>query len=270
MSAKRVKPAVRERTIRKRNSALPIYHRLYVLICEGIKDGRYPPGELLPPEKTLAERYEVSRVSVRKALQHLVEDGLVSKRHGQGNIVVFGAQDAASENRVTGLIANLVAQGVTFEAKTLFWGRVVPGKLVYEKLGVSIGSQCFLIRRVRSLNRMPVSYASIYLPEHVGAGIKRRGASKRLILQMLDDTPYAVDHTEYSLTATLADGEVADSLGLAVGSPVLRMLGVAYTADDEPVYFQDSLYHPDRYEYSAKLSRDTDSAQIAWRKDTKN
>lgn len=255
----------RENVIRKRNSALPVYHRLYVLIAEGIKDGRYPPGELLPPEKTLAERYEVSRVTVRKALAHLVEDGLVTKRHGQGNIVTLGASSDRENNRVSGLIADLVAQGVDFRAKTLYWDRVVPGRLVIEKLGLPVGAECFLIRRLRSLKRQPVSYASIYLPERVGITLKRKNAARKLILQMLDDSPFAVDHTEYSLSATLADGEIADSLGLAVGSPVLRMLGVAFTAEHVPVYFQDSLYHPDRYEYAVKLSRDTDSTEIAWR-----
>jgi len=251
--------------IRRRNTTLPAYHRLYVMISQGIKDGTYPPGQLLPSEKSLTEIYNVSRVTVRKALEHLVEDRLVTKQQGRGTIVTLGAQPQSSREPVSGLLANLVAQGVQFKAKTLFWDLMTPSSFVHQKLNIPLGGQCYVIRRMRSLNKHPVTYASIYLPEHVGQHIKKSGASNKLILQMLDDTPYAASHTEFTLSASLVDGEAADHLDLPVGTPVLRMLGMAYTKDSEVIYLQDSIFHPDHYEYSVKLSRDMSSTGLAWK-----
>lgn len=249
---------------RQRNTTLPAYHRLYVMMSQGIKDGTYPPGQLLPSEKSLTETYNVSRVTVRKALEHLVEDGLVSKQQGRGSIVTFGAQTQTSRQPVSGLLANLVAQGVKFKAKTLFWDLVMPSGFVYQKLNLPLTSQCYVIRRLRSLSGHPVTHVSIYLPEHVGQHLKKGGVSDKLILQMLDDTPFAATKTEFTLSASLVDGEVADHLELPVGTPVLRMLGLAYTRDNEVIYLQDSIFHPDHYEYSVKLSRDMSSSELAW------
>lgn len=249
-------------TARRRNATLPAYHRLYVLLAAGIRDGRYPPGDLLPPENTLAQRHEVSRVTVRKALQQLAEDGLIDKRHGQGNLVKLTRRD---EKPVSGLIANLVAQGLTFEAKTLAWESTVAGEEVAQHLELDAGEACLLVRRLRSLHGNPIGYASIYLPGDVGKLLKRRSAATRLVLQELDTTPHAPAYTEHTLSATLADGEAADSLGVASGSPLLRMRGVAYTREGRAVYYQDSVYHPDRYEYTVQLSRAPGTRDLLWK-----
>lgn len=250
---------------RQRNTTLPAYHRLYIMMSQGIKDGTYPPGQLLPSEKSLTQAYGVSRVTVRKALEHLVEDGLVTKQQGRGTIVTFGTQKRSSRQPVSGLLANLVAEGVKFEAKTLFWDIVMPSSFVYQKLNLPLGSQCYVIKRLRSLKNHPVTHVSIYLPEQVGQHIKKDGASNKLILQMLDDTPYAASRTEFTLSASLVDGEAADHLDLPVGTPVLRMLGMAYTKDNDVIYLQDSIFHPEHYEYSVKLSRDMSLNELAWK-----
>lgn len=252
-------------TSQKRNAALPAYHRLYVLIAEAIKDGVYAPGALLPSEKTLTETYEVSRVTVRRALDQLVEDGLVSKHQGQGSIVKL--RDGASSNtgRVSGLLSNVVKQGAQFTSKTLFWNVVTPSAQVCDKLNLSLGSKCLLIRRARFIKKAPISYASIYLPEDVGKSLKRARASNQLVLELLENTDRPPEHMEFTMSATLADGEGANVLELPVGSPLLRMRGVAYDKNSNAIYFQDSLYHPDRYEYEAKLVRDKSSGKMVWR-----
>ncbi len=248
----------------KRNATLPAYHRLYVIISEGIKSGTYPPGELLPSENAIAETYEVSRVTVRRALEHLVEDGLVTKRKGQGSIVTLRDQHSHDQERVSGLLTNLVAKGAEFSVKTLFWDTVTPGAGVCIKLGVPVGTECWLIRRVRFIERKPLSYALIYLPKNVGASIPRRKAENKMVIQMLDDTDYRADEMKFSMSAALADGECAEVLQLSVGSAVLCMKGVAYSVSKEAVYYQESFYHTDRYEYAVQLNRDSSSGDLVW------
>ena len=246
-------------------SAMPAYHRVYVLVSEGIKNGVYPPGELLPSENALADTYQVSRITIRRALDQLVDDGLVTKRQGQGSIVTLKGHSRNAPQRVSGLLSNLVAQGADFTARTLFWDTVAASSEVCQKLSLPAGAQCLLIRRLRFLDEAPISYASIYLPEHIGTLLRRDSASHRLILQMLDDTPYPASQTEYSLSAALADGESAQSLELTVGTPVLQMRGIAYSKDGVAVYYQESVYRPDRYEYAVKLQRDMSSGKLIWR-----
>lgn len=265
MRQQRSKTSSQKGLARQRNTTLPAYHRLYVMLSQGIKDGTYPPGVLLPSEKSLTETYKVSRVTVRRALDHLVEEGLVTKQQGRGTIVTLGVQNQSDPQRVSGLIANLVAEGIEFTAKTIFWDLMTPSNVVYQKLNIPLGGQCYVIRRLRLLDNQPVSYASIYLPEHVGRMLKQENAASKLIIQMLDETPYPVSHTEFTLSATLVDGDGADLLELPVGNPVLRMQGLAFTKENEAIYLQDSVFHPEHYEYAVKLSRDDSSPKMVWR-----
>ncbi|MFC7292794.1 GntR family transcriptional regulator [Hirschia litorea] len=247
------------------NAALPAYHRLYVLLSEGIKSGKYPMGDLLPSENALVDIYKMSRVTVRRALEKLVEDGLVIKHRGQGTIVAQRDDTfSQDENKLSGFLEDLVAQNVEFTVKTLLWEERAPSEFARKKLALRRGEKCLLIRRVRLLDNLPISYASIYLPAHVGKLISKEGNDSKLIIRRLDDTEYVTDNSEYSLSASLAEGECADLLELAVGSPVLRMRGVANTPDGTPVYCQDSLYHPERYEYGISFKRDHETGKMIW------
>lgn len=249
----------------RRNATLPAYHRLYVLISDAIKDGIYPVGHLLPSENAMVEIHKMSRVTVRRALEQLVEDGLVTKHHGQGTVVAERKGIAEEdEGHLGGVLADLVAQGEKFSAKTLMWQLVEPSEFVRQKLDLKQGEKCLLIRRIRSLKDLPISYGSIYLPEYIGSQLSEKEAEKDLIIRMLDETEYAAERSEHFLSASLAEGECADLLALPVGSPVIRMRGVAYAENGTPVYCQDSKYHPERYEYSVRFGKDDPSGKMVW------
>lgn len=248
----------------QRNATLPAYHRLFVILSEGIRSGKYPPGELLPSENVLCKTYSMSRVTVRRALDQLVEDGLVAKHHGQGTIVKITPAEQ-NKNRVSGLLTDLVAQGIKFTTKTLQWGEVAANADVSSALGLRTGDRCLLIQRVRYHNKLPISVASIYLPTAIGKQLKRRNASSQLVIKMLEDTSAPAEQVAYKLSAGLADGQIADWLELPAGSPVLRMRGIASNRQGKSIYYQDSVYHPERYEYGFSLQRDAASDTMVWK-----
>lgn len=220
----------------------------------------------MPSEKTLTQVYGVSRVTVRRALEQLVEDGFVSKHHGQGTVVNLRIPSQNHAGKVRGLLSNLVGNNIKFSAKTLVWKTVVPTNAVSEKLEIAFGEPCLLIQRVRYVSGDAISYVSIYLPGHIGQQLDKQATSSRLVLDMLDDTEFKPDAIEFGVSAALADGEGAKMLALPAGSAALRMQSVARSKDGTPVYFQDSLYHPDRYEYCGKFERDSAAnAILTWR-----
>jgi len=244
---------------------MPAYHRLYVLLSEHIRDGVYPAGELLPSENDLVQTYGYSRVTVRHALQRLADDGTVRKHKGQGTVVVADPAGRPGPDRLRGPVDDLVARGIRLTSTELQWGIVTPTPQAREVLGLKAAERCLLIRRVRQFDGAPVSYSSIYLPEAIGARLDHKQAGNRLILEMLEETPHRPQVTEHTLTATVADGEVATSLRLPVGSPVLRMRGTAFDSRGRAVYFQESLYHPAKYEYAVRLTRGKGGPSPRWR-----
>lgn len=243
----------------------PAYHRLYVLLSEQIQDGVYLPDDQLPSENQLAATYGCSRVTVRHALQLLSTDGVVEKRKGHGTFVKRPAADPGDKERLRGPVSDIVASGVNLEAKELFWGDTIPPARIATLLQLDAGETCLRVKRVRSFDGEPVSYSSIYVPSQVGRLLDRSQADTRLVLELIDATEYRPVDTEHTLTATVADGDVAKELRLPVGSPVLRMRGIAYDEQGDPVCFQESLYHSAKFEYAVRLTRGIATSPPEWR-----
>ncbi|MDH3621245.1 MAG: GntR family transcriptional regulator [Gammaproteobacteria bacterium] len=241
----------------------PAYHRLYVLLSEQIRDGVYLPDDRLPSENQLAETYSCSRVTVRHALKLLSQDGLVEKRKGHGTIVRLPSP--YTSDRLRGPVSEIVASGIQLRARELFWGEVIPPRQEADALQLDTGESCLRVRRVRYFDGEPVSYSSIYVPSHVGELLAHDEAGEKLILELLEATPYRPVDTEHTLTATVADGDVAKELRLAVGSPVLRMRGLAHDEQGDPIYFQESLYHSAKFEYAVRLTRGVATSAPEWR-----
>lgn len=246
---------LREAGMAGRNSAIPAYHRLGILLIEGIKNGRYPPGSLLPSENALTQQYGVSRVTVRRALAQLVEQGVVTKHHGHGTLVKVDAFVNERQQRLSGLMSALVGGNADFTTRTLDHNTISPSNPVSVKLGLPAGTQCMLIRRVRDMQGRPISYASIYLPLEIAERIEGREDEDLPVLEMLEATDRKPVRTEFTLGAGLAEGQIAEQLHLPIGSPVLQMRSVAFDDADRPIYYQESVYDPDRYEYSGKMRR---------------
>ena len=244
-------------------SATPAYHRLYVLLAEQIRDGVHVPGDKLPSENRLAERYECSRVTVRHALSLLTEDGLVETQKGRGTIVTSVEHEAGE--RLQGPVSDIVASGLELSARELYWGEAPLPPRVARQLDLETDTNCLLIRRLRLFGGDPVSWSSIFLPADVGATLEREQAGDRLVLEMLEATAFRPAETSHALTATLVDGEAASLLELPAGSPVLRMRGTAWDEQGRAVYYQESLYHSGKYEYVARKTRGVDAGAPEWR-----
>ena len=113
-----------------------------------------------------------------------------------------------------------------------------------------------------------MSYTAIYLPEHIGNILDGMPKENKLVLEMLDNTAFRSDRMQFSMSATLAHGKPAELLELPEGAPLLRMRGLIFDSNEEPIYIQDTIYHPERYEYEVDLMRDTSSGKIFWTQTT--
>jgi GntR family transcriptional regulator len=241
-----------------RRSVIPAYHRLSLILIDGIRSGRFPPGSLLPSEHLLTEQYGVSRVTVRRALALLVEQDLITKRHGHGTIVKGDALRPARTRRASGLMSVLVGETDRFRTRTISREEITPPKLVSEKLDLAADQSCSRITRVRYAGEDPISLGTIHLPLDVAEALRDRWDEDRPVIEMLEEAGIGPDRTEFGLGARIAEGDVADLLGLPIGSPVLVMQSVAHDRGDRAVYYTESAYDPDSFEYTGKMRRGLD------------
>ena len=201
-------------------SPVPLYSQLKELLRGRILDGVYPPLSRMPSENELGKAFDVSRITVRQALGDLQKEGLIFKIHGKGTFV---ARPKAFQNVSTlqGLGESMTQMG--YEVINRLHGlRYVPaGARVAERLRVEEGSPVCEIKRVRLVNREPVSLEVTYLPQALAERLRQAGEA------------LGIEH-----------------LGSSAGPCLTISLGVAYSTSGMGL---DALYREaDRALYEAK------------------
>lgn len=236
---------------------LPKYHRVYLVLREQLGEGGFSGG--LPGELALVEQFGVARVTVRRALQQLATEGLITRQPGRGTHPVERAVAAAPAERprthLTGLLENIVSMSLGTTVKVLDVDTVTASRAVAAALWLSPGDPVQKAVRVRSTQAGPLSHITTYIPAAVARRFGRRELARKPILLLLEQTGVKVGRAEQSISARLADAEVADQLQVAIGSALLAVRRVVFDEQERPVQWLHGLYRPDRYEYQMQLSR---------------
>lgn len=224
------------------------YLRLYSVLSQALAEGRFGAGQPLPSEPQLMKDYAVSRSTVRRALGRLETEGRIVRRRGSGTYARGDRGPATAPERssvlagTAGLPAGTISRTIAFEHVT------TPGFLLEEQPG--FGDTTLLIRQIRYLQREPVVLASAYLPEEVGSRLTRQhlDAKTGAVLPLLASLGYRRSSLEREFAAQPADPLAANSLGLAIGAPVLNVRAIARDLQGRILAYINFFYRPDRYE----------------------
>ena len=118
-----------------RASKLPLYHQLYELLRGDILSGRWQPGDLLPPESELMERYQLSRTTVRQVLDMLVNEGLIYRQRGRGSFVAYPTVEQALV-RIISFTDDMLQRGFAPSTRVLSSDLVPAPKDIAQRLEV--------------------------------------------------------------------------------------------------------------------------------------
>lgn len=241
---------------------LPKYHRIYLLLREQLREGRFQGG--LPGELALMQQFGVARVTVRRALEQLALEGLIAREPGRGTrpITAAGLMSGpycagASPRRaqLTGLLENLVTMGLHTSVQVLEVRSLPAPPPVAEALQIHLADMVHKAVRVRSTRDGPLSHITTWVPARIARAFTRRELARKPILVLLEESGVQVGRAHQTISARLADDVVAQHLDVAVGSALLAVRRLIHDEHDRPVQWLHGLYRPDRYEYEMQLSR---------------
>lgn len=240
---------------------LPKYHQIYLVLREQLDEGRFADG--MPGELALMAQFGVARVTVRRALGQLAEEGLISRNPGRRTRPVAspapadprGAGDGMARANLRGLLENLVTMGLHTSVKVIDVATVSASAQVAEALQIEPGTAVQKAVRVRSSRDGPLSHITTYVPERVARRFGRRELAKKPILVLLEEAGVKVGRAHQTISARLADNVLAEHLEVSVGSALLAVRRLIYDDAERPVQWLHGFYRPDRYTYEMQLSR---------------
>ncbi len=234
---------------------LPLYSQIREHLRAQILDGTFAPHAQLPSESELGATFKVSRITVRQALSDLQRENLIFKIPGKGAFV-SKPKTFQSLSQLEGFARALERSGHEVRNRVLSQKLTGATPLAARRLGLPPGAAVAEIRRVRLVNREPVSYEVTLLPAAVGQRLFEADLAGRDIFTILEnDFAIALGHADLQIDAVLADEGLARTLGVAEGAALLRIERLTHTAQGEPIDFEHLYFRGDAFQYRLRLSR---------------
>jgi DNA-binding GntR family transcriptional regulator len=232
----------------------PLWVRAAQTLREQVADGALRPGARLPPERDLCRRLEISRVTLRKALLRLVDDGVLKPSHGRGWYVASGEPkewpNSLESFSETAERMGLVASSVVLRAET-----AMATFDEAEKLGVAPGALLFHLERVRLLDEVPIAVDRSAVPADLAPGLAAIDFRTRSLYTALTDAGLEPAQAETTIEAREADAFVADALRVEEGKPILVMHQTVRDQADHPLFSSTIQYVGDRYRLRTSFAR---------------
>jgi len=226
----------------------PVYLRLASTLRGLIELGELRGRDALPSERDLAQATGLSRVTVRKALDVLVDEGLVERRQGAGSFVALQIRQPASV--LIGFTDDMRRRGARASSRLIRRAVGLPDPSEMLKLGLSPGDRVLRLSRVRLSDDEPLAIEHAIVPAAALAS-PAVGASLYEALNAQGNMPVRALQRVQAGIATEAE---ATLLNLTPGSPVLRIERRSFLPNGRPIEVTLSAYRGDRYDFVAELS----------------
>ena len=222
-------------------------------------------GEAIPSERRLSTDLGVSRLTLRAALDDLVREGYLVRRHGSGTFV--GQPKIAQQLTLTSFSEDMRRRGMVPASRTIALENVHAGAQVGRALNVSPDTRVFQIQRLRLADGEPMALETLHVPAALVPGLTRDRLENSSFYDLLErDYGVVISHGTQSIEPTVTNEEESELLGVPLHSPAFLFERTSRTDDGETVEFVRSLYRGDRYRLVAELSQRRDrpaSAQAA-------
>jgi GntR family transcriptional regulator len=227
----------------------PLYQQLQQQIRDAIQNRVLGPDEALPPERDLAEEFAVSRITVRKALDGLVAEGLLLRRQGAGTFVASRVEKSFS--KLSSFSEDMISRGRTPRSE---WLKRAEGAVTPEEsmvLGLSPGSAVYRFNRIRFADDLPMALEFTTVPAFSLPSAQAVGSSLYEALEAAGQRP---TRALQRLRAVLFTPEQAALLRVQPGDAGLLIERRGFLKDGRPVEFTQSYYRGDAYDFVAELN----------------
>jgi GntR family transcriptional regulator len=231
---------------------LPLHLSISEKLRQQIIEGLYQPGDMLPSEHQLISEFTVSRITVRRAIANLTQQGLVIVRQGKGTFVAAQQKVIYSlSNPLVFLEDDTAPQGIQIQVKTFVFEPVVAPLAVQEILQSSIA---YLQKKVLLFNEIPGCVDITYILPELGEAYASELCQK-MTFTTLAQHGISIEKIDTIIECTQANYETSVQLEVMLGHPLIVYRHTAYRGDNCPIVHGETLSRGDRFCYSIQVQR---------------
>jgi GntR family transcriptional regulator len=235
----------------ERANPLPLYAQVKAALQDEI-ERTMQPGDALPTEPELEQKYKVSRITVRRALDELASEGLILRQQGRGTFV--------REPGITQELPRLVSwsqqmrqAGYLPETFSTEVETIEAPHEVAAMLRLAHGAQVTRVRRLRGVSGEPVCVMVNYLPDGLLPDVEASGFVEDSLYATLAASGVRPVRAEDTVEARAATGWEAERLGISEGAPLLQVTRLTFDGDGKPLYVSVVSNRGDKYRYGVHV-----------------
>lgn len=238
-----------------KDSPLPLYYQLKQILIEQIEHGELEENDKLPTEKELCEQFDISRATVRQAMQELEKDELIYKIQGKGSFVSPKklAQNLLNFYSFTDEMKKL---GKVPSSIVLDFNIVNATEKIARKLNIESAERVYQFTRLRLADQEPMILETTYIPYTFFPGIFKDDLEKNPLYDILKNRYNIVfSKAEEVFSATFLSGDEAKLLKFIEGGPVLLVERLTYDSNERVIEYTKSLTRGDKFKYRVVLEK---------------
>lgn len=236
-------------------SRIPRYIQIEEELRGLIASEQLNPNARVPSEAELSRRFDVSRMTARKALDRLVGDGVLFRQPGKGTFVA-PPKIAHGPSQQLSFSAAMRALGLQYSTRLLESGMVRAPSHIALALNLPLGSPAVFMRRLRNVENLPAAIHMAYLPPRFAPLLEADLTGS--LYELMAGLGARVAEARDTLEAIAATREDAQLLKVPPGSPLIFIQGVAYSSTLEPLRYSEALYPGSRFRFGIDTTRPAD------------
>ena len=236
----------------------PLYFQLFSLLKGMILNGTFAYGDSIPTEKDLAVAFNVSRITAKRSMDELANEGLIERRRGVGSHVTYKYVPKPVRAPLVGMLQEIESMARNSHATILECAMLKPPRFIRDELELGADDSALHLRRVRERNGMKFGY---YISWTTGVDMPPRPElfETEPRLSYLRSNGLEITHVTQTISAAAATEEIVQVMGVGPGSPLLTLIRRSYNKTDEKEHLIDYLhvlYNPDYFQYKMDLKID--------------
>ncbi|AQW21750.1 GntR family transcriptional regulator [Lentilactobacillus curieae] len=227
---------------------LPIYIKIHNEIKRNIEASKWKVGDRIPSERELSADFGVSRMTLRQAIQTLVDEGILERRVGSGTFV---ANQKVQEKMagVTGFTDLMLAQGKQPSSKTISYHTMEPSLSEMEKLNIKETDLVLRMERIRYGDNVPICFEVATVPENIIEGLDKAEVTSSLYRSLEQKKGLVLGKAKQTVSAMLASERISEFLDIKRGDPILRLRQITNLQDGRPFEYVRTQYVGERFEF---------------------
>lgn len=236
-----------------REMPIPLYYQVFQILQNEILRGSSKPGDLFGTEQELQEKFNVSRATIRKALEQLEAEDLIFRVTGKG-IFIAPVKLKIDLPQLLSFSEEMKRRGMRPGTRLLGVETMHATDSITEQLALRDNREVLLVRRIRLGDETPIVITESYIP--ATAGLTEKSDFEGSLYELFQQASgRAVDQAKHTVEAAVADPETAEYLEVEAGFPLLKFKRVAFDSQARPVIYETGLARADKYSYEIWLKR---------------